>query len=189
MPFREEKVKGLISIRRLAISHSEVLLSTLHDVSLVVIKEVNNLRSKVCCCAINTLGVLFGTMKKDMDHEVDEIARVLLRKMGDSSDFIQTAANQSLGLMVGSVTPARAMAALMASGVQHRNVLVRKTAAEHLLTAMERIGAKKLLSGIPTSTEVLVCMLVNLALDCHQDTSFFSVHINNRDEEAAEVLE
>ncbi|XP_064914752.1 TOG array regulator of axonemal microtubules protein 2-like isoform X1 [Columba livia] len=128
-------------------------------------------------------------MKKDMDHEVDEIARVLLRKMGDSSDFIQTAANQSLGLMVGSVTPARAMAALMASGVQHRNVLVRKTAAEHLLTAMERIGAKKLLSGIPTSTEVLVCMLVNLALDCHQDTSFFSVHINNRDEEAAEVLE
>ncbi|XP_064914755.1 TOG array regulator of axonemal microtubules protein 2-like isoform X3 [Columba livia] len=110
-------------------------------------------------------------MKKDMDHEVDEIARVLLRKMGDSSDFIQTAANQSLGLMVGSVTPARAMAALMASGVQHRNVLVRKTAAEHLLTAMERIGAKKLLSGIPTSTEVLVCMLVNLALDCHQDTS------------------
>lgn len=58
-------------------------------------------------------------MKKDMDHEVDEIARVLLRKMGDSSDFIQTAANQSLGLMVGSVTPARAMAALMASGVQY----------------------------------------------------------------------
>ncbi|XP_064914764.1 TOG array regulator of axonemal microtubules protein 2 isoform X4 [Columba livia] len=166
----EEKVKGLISIRCLAISHSEVLLSRLHDVSLVVIKEVNNLRSKVCCCAINTLGVLFGTMKKDMDHEVDEIARVLLWKMGDSSDFIQTAANQSLGLMVGSVTPARAMAALMASGVQHRNVLVRKTAAEHLLTAMERIGAKKLLSGIPTSTEVLVCMLVNLALDCHQNT-------------------
>ncbi|KAK2545043.1 hypothetical protein Q9966_001452 [Columba livia] len=136
--------------------------------------KVNNLRSKVCCCAINTLGVLFGTMKKDMDHEVDEIARVLLRKMGDSSDFIQTAANQSLGLMVGSVTPARAMAALMASGVQHRNVLVRKTAAEHLLTAMERIGAKKLLSGIPTSTEVLVCMLSILTIEMKKQQRFLN---------------
>ncbi|XP_071663376.1 TOG array regulator of axonemal microtubules protein 2-like [Patagioenas fasciata] len=169
----EEKVKGLTSIRRLAVSHSEVLLSKLHDVSLVVIKEVNNLRSKVCCCAINTLGDLFRTMKKDMDHKVDEIARVLLQKMGDSNDFIQTAANESLGLMAGSVTPARAMTALMASGVQHRNVLVRKTAAEHLLTAMERTGANKLLSGIVTSTEVLVHTLVNLALDCHQDTRYY----------------
>lgn len=53
---------------------------------------------------------------------------------------------------------------------RHRHVLVRKAAAEHLLTVMERIGAKKLLSGTPTSTEVLVCRLVNLALDCHQDT-------------------
>lgn len=40
-------MKGLISIRRLAISHSEVLLSRLHDVSLVVIKEVRMLRSVV----------------------------------------------------------------------------------------------------------------------------------------------
>ena len=58
-------------------------------------------------------------MKKHMDHEVDEVARVLLQKMGDSSEFIQKAANRSLGIMVESVTPARAMAALMASGVQY----------------------------------------------------------------------
>ncbi|NWX02167.1 TGRM2 protein, partial [Caloenas nicobarica] len=166
----EEKAKGLFSVRRLAVCHSGVLLSRLHDVSLAVTKEVNNLRSKVCCCAINTLGELFRTMKKDLDHEVDEIARVLLQKMGDSSEFIQKAANRSLGIMVENVTPARAMTALMASGVQHRNVMVRRSAAEHLLTVMEQIGAKKLLSGIHSSTEVLVCTLVKLAQDCHQDT-------------------
>lgn len=58
-------------------------------------------------------------MKKHMDHEVDEVARVLLQRVGDTSEFIQKAADESLGVMVGSVTPARAMTALMASGVQY----------------------------------------------------------------------
>ncbi|NXQ97886.1 TGRM2 protein, partial [Sagittarius serpentarius] len=166
----QQKANGLFSVRRLAICHSEVLLSRLHDVSLAVTKEVNNLRSKVSRFAIGTLGELFRTMKKHMDHEVDEVARVLLQKMGDSSEFIQKAADQSLAIMVGSVTPARAMTAFMASGIQHRNVLVRKCAAKHLLTAMEQIGAQKLLSGTRDSTELLVRTVVKLAQDCHQDT-------------------
>ncbi|KAF1501112.1 TOG array regulator of axonemal microtubules protein 2, partial [Megadyptes antipodes antipodes] len=166
----QQKAKGLFSIRRLAICHSEILLYRLHDVALAVTKEVNNLRSKVSRFAISTLGELFRTMKKHMDHEVDEIARVLLQRMGDSSEFIQKAASQSLGIMVESVTPARAMTALMASGVQHRNALVRKCAAKHLLTVMEQMGAEKLLSGTRDSNELLVCTVVKLAQDCHQDT-------------------
>ncbi|XP_035414594.1 TOG array regulator of axonemal microtubules protein 2 [Cygnus atratus] len=167
------KGKGLFSIRRLAICHSEILLGRLHDVTLAVTKEVNNLRSKVSRFAINTLGELFRIMKKHMDQEVEEVARALLQKTGDSSEFIQKAADRSLGIMVGSVTPARAMAAILASGVNHRNVLVRKSAAEHLLTVMEQIGAEKLLSGTRDSTELLVHMLVKLAQDCNQDTRFY----------------
>uniref|UniRef100_A0A8B9PTU1 TOG domain-containing protein n=1 Tax=Apteryx owenii TaxID=8824 RepID=A0A8B9PTU1_APTOW len=108
-----------------------------------------------------------------MDQEVEEIARALLQKAGDSSEFIQKAADRSLGIMVGSVTPARAMAALMAGGVNHRNTLVRKCAAEHLLTVTEQIGAEKLLSGSRESTELLVQALVKLAQDCNQDTRFY----------------
>ncbi|XP_035177746.1 TOG array regulator of axonemal microtubules protein 2 isoform X2 [Oxyura jamaicensis] len=167
------KGKGLFSIRRLAICHSEILLGRLHDVTLAVTKEVNNLRSKVSRFAISTLGELFRIMKKHMDQEVEEVARALLQKTGDSSEFIQKAADRSLGIMVGSVTPARAMAALLASGVNHRNVLVRKYAAEHLLTVMEQIGAEKLLSGTRDSTELLVHTLVKLAQDCNQDTRFY----------------
>ncbi|XP_025950541.2 TOG array regulator of axonemal microtubules protein 2 isoform X1 [Dromaius novaehollandiae] len=167
------KGKGLFSIRRLAICHSEILLCRLHDVSLAVTKEVNNLRSKVSRFAIGTLGELFRTMKKHMDQEVEEIARALLQKAGDSSEFIQKAADRSLGIMVGSVTPARAMAALMAGGVNHRNTLVRRCAAEHLLTVTEQIGAERLLSGSRESTELLVQALVKLAQDCNQDTRFY----------------
>ncbi|XP_042751208.1 TOG array regulator of axonemal microtubules protein 2 [Lagopus leucura] len=167
------KGKGLFSIRRLAICHSEILLSRLHDVTLAVTKEVNNLRSKVSRFAISTLGELFRIMKKHMDQEVEEVARALLQKTGDSSEFIQKAADRSLGIMVGSVTPARAMSALLAGGVNHRNVLVRRYTAEHLLTVMEQIGAEKLLSGTRDSVELLVHMLVKLAQDCNQDTRFY----------------
>ncbi|XP_068252419.1 TOG array regulator of axonemal microtubules protein 2-like [Nyctibius grandis] len=175
----EQKVKGLICIRHLAICHSEVLLCRFHDVSLAVIEEVNNLRSKVSRFAIGTLGELFRTMKKHMDCRVDEVAGVLLQKMGDSSKFIRKAANRSLEIMVQNVTPARAMTALMASGVQHRNVLVRKCAAEHLLTVMEKIGAKKLLSGTRSSTDLLVRTVVKLAQDCHQDTRCYGQKMLN----------
>ncbi|CAN0325828.1 unnamed protein product, partial [Bubo scandiacus] len=166
----EQKVKGLFSVRCLAVCHSEVLLSKLCDVSLAVTKEVNNLRSKVSHFAIITLGELFRTMKKHMNHEVDVVAQVLLQRMGDSSKFIQKAADQSLDIMVKSVTPARAMTALTANGVQHRNVLVRRCAAKHVLTAMEQIGAEKLLSGARDRTELLVRTVVRLAQDCHPDT-------------------
>ncbi|CAM9142151.1 unnamed protein product, partial [Bubo scandiacus] len=166
----EQKVKGLFSIRCLAGFHSEVLLSKLHDVSLAVTKEVNNLRSKVSHFAIITLGELFRTMKKHMNHEVDVVAQVLLQRMGDSSKFIQKAADQSLDIMVKSVTPARAMTALTANGLQQRNVLVRRCAAKHVLTAMEQIGAEKLLSGARDRTELLVRTVVRLAQDCHPDT-------------------
>ncbi|NXV81347.1 TGRM2 protein, partial [Atlantisia rogersi] len=166
----EQKAKGLFTIRCLAICHSKVLLPRLHDVSLAVTIEVNNLRTKVSHFAIGTLGELFRTLKKNMDHEVDMIAQVLLQRTWDSSDFIQKGASRSLGLMVQNVTLARAMTALMATGVQHRNVTVRKCAAEHLLTTVEKMGPEKLLSGRHINTDVLVNTVVRLAQDAHQDT-------------------
>ncbi|XP_065535510.1 TOG array regulator of axonemal microtubules protein 2-like [Lathamus discolor] len=166
----KEKRKGLFSVRRLAICHSEVLLSRLHDVSLAVTKEVKNLLRQVCLPAISALGELFKTMKKHMDPLVDVIAQELLQRLRNCSMSIQKAANRCLGIMVGSVTPARAMTALMASGIQHCNVLVRRCAAEHLLTTMEQIGAQKLLSGKRYRTVVLVRAVVKLTQDCHPDT-------------------
>lgn len=58
------------------------------------------------------------TLKKDMDSEVDEVARVLLHMVSNSPEFVQKAARQTLGIMVENVTPARAMTALMDMGVK-----------------------------------------------------------------------
>ncbi|XP_047602550.1 TOG array regulator of axonemal microtubules protein 2 isoform X1 [Lutra lutra] len=169
----QTKEKGLLSVQRLALCHSDVLAGRLHDVSLAVTGEVTNLRSKVSRLAISTLGALFRALKKNMDQEAEEIARCLLQKMGNTSEFIQRAANRSLGAMVENVTPARSLVALTSAGIYHRNPLVRKCTAEHLSTVLEQIGAEKLLSGTRDSTEMLVHNLVRLAQDSNQDTRFY----------------
>nr|XP_054101064.1 TOG array regulator of axonemal microtubules protein 2 isoform X6 [Callithrix jacchus] len=167
------KEKGLVSIQRLAAYHSEVLIGRLHDVCLAVTGEVTNLRSKVSRLAISTLGDLFQALKKNMDQEAKEIARCLLQKMGNTSEFIQRAAGRSLGAMVENVTPARSLVALISAGVYHQNPLVRKCTAEHLWAVLEQIGAEKLLSGTRDSTDMLVHNLVRLAQDSNQDTRFY----------------
>lgn len=167
------KEKGLVSIQRLAACHAEILAGRLHDVSLAVTGEVTNLRSKVSRLAISTLGDLFRALKKNMDQEAEEIARCLLQKMGNTSEFIQRAANRSLGAMVEHVTPARSLVALTSAGIYHRNPLVRKCTAEHLSAVLEQIGAEKLLSGTRDSTDMLVHNLVRLAQDSNQHTRFY----------------
>ncbi|NXG18153.1 TGRM2 protein, partial [Grallaria varia] len=165
----ELKEKGLHSIKFLAVSHSEVLLCRLREVSLAVTKEVTSLRSKLSHSAIVTLGELFVALRKDMDSEVDLVVQVLLQMVRDSPEFIQKAASQTLGIMVDNVTPSRAMTAFMDSGVQHRHVLVRKCVAKHLLTVLEKIGTTRL-AATPVRAEKMVRVAVKLAQDCHKDT-------------------
>ncbi|NXV08847.1 TGRM2 protein, partial [Cettia cetti] len=164
----ELKEKGLFSIKQLAGSHSGVLLCSLHAICWAVTSEVTNLRSKVSYSAIVTLGELFAALKKDMDSEVDEVARVLLQMVWNSPEFVQKAATQTLGIMVENVTPARAMTALMDSGLQSRHAQVRKCAAKLLLSLMEKIGVKKL-AGTPRA-ERLAHVAGKLAQDCDKDT-------------------
>ncbi|XP_057898234.1 TOG array regulator of axonemal microtubules protein 2-like [Melospiza georgiana] len=152
----ELKEKGLLTIKHLAGSHSEVLLCRLHEVCLAVTSEVTNLRSKVSYSAIVTLGELSVTLKKDMDSEVDEVARVLLQMVSSSPEFVQKAASQTLGIMVENVTPARAMTALMDMEVNSRPAPVRKCAAQLLLSLMERIGVTKL-AGTPRADSTVQC--------------------------------
>nr|XP_055108647.1 TOG array regulator of axonemal microtubules protein 2 isoform X3 [Symphalangus syndactylus] len=135
--------------------------------------KVTNLRSRVSRLAISTLGDLFQALKKNMDQEAEEIARCLLQKMGDTNDFIQRAAGQSLRAMVENVTLARSLVVLTSAGVYHRNPLVRRYAAEHLSAVLEQIGAEKLLSGTRDSTDMLVHNLVRLAQDSNKDTRFY----------------
>ncbi|XP_059696409.1 TOG array regulator of axonemal microtubules protein 2-like [Haemorhous mexicanus] len=167
----ELKEKGLFNIKHLAESHPEILLSRLHEICLAVTSEVTNLRSKVSCSAIVTLGELFAILKKDMDSEVDEVTPVLLQMVWNSPEFVQKAACQTLEIMVENVTPARAMNALLDRGVKSRYTQARKCAAELLLSLVEKMGVTKLAGT--SRAERLAQVAGTLAQDCHKDTRHY----------------
>ncbi|XP_067840004.1 TOG array regulator of axonemal microtubules protein 2-like isoform X2 [Heptranchias perlo] len=169
----EMKRRGLCSVRRLARFHQELLLTRLHDVCLAVTKEVNNLRSKVARPAISSLSELFSQLKRNMDQEVDEVTRILLHKTGDSNEFIREEADKALTIMAENVSPSRALTALIAGGLNHRNTTVRKCTAENLLFVVEHLGAERLLSGTKDNIDQIVQTMVKFSQDGNQETRFY----------------
>ncbi|XP_072912109.1 TOG array regulator of axonemal microtubules protein 2-like isoform X2 [Hemitrygon akajei] len=175
----EMKRQGLSSVCRLARFHQDILLTRLHAVCLAVMKEVNNLRSKVARSALLTLGELFSQLKRSMDQEVEEVARILLHKTGDSNEFIREEAVKALGIMTQSVSPSRALTALIAGGLNHRNAVVRKCTAENLLRVVEHLGVERLLLGNKDNVDQIVQSAVKFSQDGNQETRFYGRKVLN----------
>ncbi|XP_076866839.1 uncharacterized protein LOC143518271 isoform X2 [Brachyhypopomus gauderio] len=166
----EKKIEGLMSIRRLAQHHSDVLGSRRHDVCIILIQEVRNLRSAVSRMAVVSLRELYSSLQKGMDQEVEATAKVLLHKAAESNAFIRQDVDTALESMVQNCTPIRSMNALLAGGLCHLNAAVRKCTAQHLATVVEKIGAGRLLSGAKDVTARIIPAVSKLAQDASQET-------------------
>ncbi|XP_076831778.1 uncharacterized protein LOC143477130 [Brachyhypopomus gauderio] len=169
----EKKIEGLMFIRRLAQNHSDVLGSRRHDVCIILIQEVRNLRSAVSRMAVVSLRELYSSLQKGMDQEVEATAKVLLHKAAESNAFIRQDVDTALDSMVQNCTPIRSMNALLAGGLCHLNAAVRKCTARHLATLVEKIGAGRLLSGAKDVTARIIPAVSKLAQDASQETRCF----------------
>ncbi|XP_071976809.1 TOG array regulator of axonemal microtubules protein 1-like [Engystomops pustulosus] len=143
----EKKMKGIETIFSLLSSHAEYDLQTVRDLRTAVIKEVTNLRSAVSLAAIKCLNMMFCTWKTQMDHDLQQIAKVLLHKAGEANSFIRDAVDSTLISMVNNVSPGRALVAVIEGGLCHKNSSVRSTTSKHLAGLVDRKGAEYILSG------------------------------------------
>ncbi|XP_028854479.1 TOG array regulator of axonemal microtubules protein 1 isoform X2 [Denticeps clupeoides] len=173
----EDKIKGMTHLRSLAQYHSDVLTSRLHDVCLVIIQEVKNLRSCVARFAVMTLGHLFAQLRKGIDQELVEVSKTLLHKSGETNVFIRQAVDNALDSMVQHCTSIRVINALLAGGISHLNPVVRRCTAQHLTTLVEKIGADRVLSGAKDLTERLIPAVTKLAQDSSQEARYFGRRI------------
>ncbi|XP_036450106.1 TOG array regulator of axonemal microtubules protein 1 isoform X2 [Colossoma macropomum] len=169
----EKKIEGLGFLRGLAQYHSDVLISRLHDVCLILIQEVRNLRSGVSRMAVVTLGELYSCLQKGMDQELEATTKALLHKAGESNAFIRQDVDAALDSMVQNCTPTRGMSALLTGGLGHLNPVVRKCTSQHLATLVEKIGAGRLLSGTKDLTDRILPAIAKLAQDSSQETRYF----------------
>ncbi|KAJ8334231.1 hypothetical protein SKAU_G00398700 [Synaphobranchus kaupii] len=114
----ENRMEGLNSIRRLAQFHPNVLTPKLHSICLVVVQEVQNLRSQVSRVAVATLGELYHHLQHAMDPELDWTSKTLLQKAGESNRSIREEVDVALRHMRHSCTPSCALKALINRGLR-----------------------------------------------------------------------
>ncbi|XP_019905063.2 TOG array regulator of axonemal microtubules protein 1-like [Esox lucius] len=161
----------------MAQNHKELLMPRLHDVCLAVIDEVKNLRSAVSRAAMVTLGDMYVHLQRAMDCEVEVTGRVLLHLASYANAFIRQSANTALRHMVQSCSPTRVLKALLAGGLSHRNAAVRGSAAEHLKSLVEVMGAAHILSGKKDLTKHFLIAVSKLAVDPAQDVRHHGLSI------------
>ncbi|XP_063765412.1 TOG array regulator of axonemal microtubules protein 1 isoform X2 [Eleginops maclovinus] len=169
----EKKIEGLTFLRSLAHYHSDTLQGRLHDVCLVLIQEVKNLRSSVSRVAVCTLADMYTQLQKAMDQELDGTVKALLLKAGESNAFIRQDVDAALDCMVQHCTPTRGINALLSGGLGHLNPVVRKCTAQHLAHLVEKVGAARLLSGGKDLTDRILPAVTKLAQDSSQEPRYF----------------
>ncbi|XP_038076737.1 TOG array regulator of axonemal microtubules protein 1-like isoform X2 [Patiria miniata] len=170
----ETKLDGLHMVRRLSSFHQEEVIAQMHTVVVAVLSEVKNLRSSVSKMAIALIGDMFQDLQQALDKELEQICKILIPKAGESSAFIREDVDKALDSMVQNVSPQRALGAIISAGVSHKSQVIRKTAAMHLNTLVDRMGPGRLLSGVKDITDKILPTAARLALDNGQETRFYA---------------
>jgi hypothetical protein len=114
----EQKCSGLTLMQLLVAQYPDTITQNLHQVVLILIQEVKNLRSQVARFALSTFCEMFKHLKRNMDIELDLTVKALIQKSAESNEFFRSDAEKCLQMMVENVTLQKALQALIAGGAR-----------------------------------------------------------------------
>ncbi|WIA17459.1 hypothetical protein OEZ85_014304 [Tetradesmus obliquus] len=131
------QLDALTDARRLTAHHAEVVMAASHELVLAVLPAVEELRSTTARVALQLLQELPAVLGRSLERELEDIVPVLLKKAGELStagrdNFLAAEADKALSAILAAASEARALSALLASGVSHKSPHVRCRAAAHL---------------------------------------------------------
>ena len=169
----EVKCDGVALLRRLTAHHSDTLHTQLKSVILAVVREVKNLRSQVSRSAIQCLCELYSSLGRAMDLDLDVTVQALLIKGGEVSGFIRNDVDRALNVMVGGVTPSRAVLTLTTFGVSHRNMAVRKTTAQTLHSLVEQAGSEQVVQNSREMFERILPAAIQFTMDGSPEARYY----------------
>lgn len=177
----EKKCYGLAGIRNAASTQPELLQPAVHSVLMAVDAEMKNLRSQVARAAILCMTDLLSTtaLKKGLETDLDKISRTLLSKAGESNHFIREDVDKALTAMVEHLSPPRVLTALCANGLNHKSVIVRKSAASCMFAVVDRLGPQRALKGTKDVTDRILTSTAQLVVDGSQENRFWGKKILN----------
>ncbi|CAG9326070.1 unnamed protein product [Blepharisma stoltei] len=130
-------------LRRLLKHHPGVFLSqvTLHNLFLDVVKWAESLRSALCKNAIIVLGEMAEHIGRNLDGEIPDFVKIIMKKVVDTSSFIQEQTDQTLVSMCMNLNENKLASALLNNTQSARNSLVKAKTAFCFGKIFERLRA------------------------------------------------
>jgi hypothetical protein len=114
----EQKCSGLNLLQLLITQYPDTITQNLHQVVLILIQEVKNLRSQVARFALSAFSDMFKYLKRNMDIELDLTVKALIQKSAESNEFFRSDTEKCLQMMIDNVTLQKALQALIAGGAR-----------------------------------------------------------------------
>ncbi|XP_056641944.1 uncharacterized protein LOC130448552 [Diorhabda sublineata] len=143
-PEWEVMIQGLKSLTHIAKYYPEVIEGQMHTVCVNLAKHIKNLRSQVARAACHTAAELFGSCKRNLDMELEEIAGPLLHRTADTNKFLRADANAALDVMCKNLPINRTITVIISRGCNHQNSIVRAAAIRLMTDLVKRHGADKI---------------------------------------------
>ncbi|XP_050508093.1 uncharacterized protein LOC126885552 [Diabrotica virgifera virgifera] len=143
-PEWEVMIQGLQTLTRVAKYYPEVIETQMHTVCINLAKHIKNLRSQVARAACHTASELFGTCRKSLEVELEEIAGPLLHRTADTNKFLRADANAALDVMCENLPMNRVIFVITSRGCTHQNSVVRATAIRLITELVKKHGADKI---------------------------------------------
>lgn len=141
---------------------SELGLRFIPIISRKLIDFFKSPRSNLCRTACQTAGKFFLVAKSTKRPEFDEMVDILLCKCADPNRFIQKDANEALDKMALCINIHHSVRAVCVKGSDHKNPIVRATAARLLTLICKQAGNEQIV-GTDANQRTRKRVLTNLA--------------------------
>lgn len=127
-------------IRRLLRHHPGVFLaqSSLHTITLNVIRMADSLRSSLAKNALLTLSEMSQSLKRALDMEMDVLSALLLRKCADTNVFISEEAAKALISLCSNCTGNRVVASMLGQSAFAKSAAMKAKVAQGFQLVFDR---------------------------------------------------
>ncbi|KAJ3162018.1 hypothetical protein HDU86_005716 [Geranomyces michiganensis] len=155
------KVDALETVKTVLEECPSIIIGNLHELNLAVVATVHNLRSSVSKHAIAILHIMYAKLGKAMEADLDLTVGSLMKKVGEGAGFILEEVDKALIVMTDTVSPTRAVAALLLNA-EHKNPVVRMRVAclcSKVVTEMSQAQATRYVQSYGDAGKLLTVLV------------------------------
>lgn len=165
-------------IRAAMLHHSNMVMQSglLHSIVLLIVKQVDNLRSSLAKNAIITITDAFIGLGKNIDMEVASILPSLLKRSADSSNnFLSEVSDRALEHMIEHISVNRSLSSFVTM-IENTKSVAQRAKATYFLYYLTKLKAKEF-NNFPKEFDAFKNKLHKLLQDSSPETRLITRNI------------